>query len=354
MPKRLKKVPRNVNIEDRQWRRLKKLGLTENFSHNIRKLIELGLMMLDFRIIKDLSDDAIAKIRKEFADEPTRAAVQELKITEYREIFEELAKSNRYEIPEMAKLPNILFRINSILFDYSFKKYKDDPKFHSMLQKIAKYSRMIKDIKTFYENPDDKFPILEIIGDFPYTLLHYVKELLLVLSRSENHWKVIKTIPDEFYPMENMRKIRLYFDTSDSIDEPLEIIEQLFCNLALKLKDEENKGIWDDLNTPHHYILDQECLNFLKYGKGETPFENMMTEIEKIGETDLEKCIFLLNFYKKVHLISDVEILQNLIRFRHIDPYIIEILRNTLNQWGIEYEMKKSETLITLTFKPLS
>ena len=167
MPRKKKKVTKNINIEKIQYDEIKKrFGNEINFSYITRQLIKLGLTMLDYKIIPDLSDESIELVQRDILDKTTRN-IAKTKVAEYKEVFEGLAKLGCYYVPEISSFPKVLMQIAGIYSDFNYEKILTSPLYDEMLRKVALRSHIIDSVEMRKEND---IYIYNLRGKIP---LHY-------------------------------------------------------------------------------------------------------------------------------------------------------------------------------------
>ncbi len=302
-------------------------------------------MVLEQKIIPDFSEESLDLLKGEMFNKYSRAMTKE-KVLEYKEIFEELAKIARYYIPDVSTFPKILILMSDVFSELTYSNLVSKPKYREILTGIVEHSRMMSSVEL--STGDEIY--FDLTGENPYSLLWYSKIAACMLSISKMHWEIIKTVPEELHPMDRIKKIRLYLRRGESMKKSLEIVENTFAGLNLRLRDLDNRGIWELFNTPSQFLMDHSLLSYIA-GSGEgIPFKQTIDDINNIApENSYQRAHLILELYNKVHLISQLESRKNRLSFRPAMAAIKEVLEKTLSYSKIAYSMEAQGPNLVIT-----
>ena len=74
------------------------------------------------------------------------------------------------------------------------------------------------------------------------------------------------------------------------------------------------------------------------------PFHQYIDDIQAIEQNPLNRCMLVMEFYKKINLITHLSGSNNRMIFAPIIPEVIDMLQNTLKYLSLEYKLEKQET----------
>ncbi|TFF85690.1 MAG: hypothetical protein EU551_03485 [Promethearchaeota archaeon] len=343
--KKVKKTPKHINIESRQENYIKKrFGKEVNFSEIIRKMIKLCITLLDKEIITDIEDETIDKLTANLYNIDMQEKMEKIKVLEYKEVFEDLSKWGRYYLADLSKFPKTLFTLIDFFLQLDYDENKYRPEYWNLVKKIASNSKMIDTIEVFRRPTDEYDLYLYITGENPNTFLWYIKEASCVLTGTQSHWEVVKIIPD-IHPISNLKELKIYFKKGKSKEQSMKKLEEIFCNIKNKIIDDENFGIWLQLNTPYNFILDLNTLSYIKSNSEEQliPFKESIEKIKNIAEDKNEITELILGFYEKIHLISDLSSSKNgKFKFKTLDDFVTDMILKTCDYLKIKCEFEKA------------
>lgn len=345
MRKRKRKVQKNINFESDQIIYLTRtFGTDINISELFRQIVKLVITLLDNKIISGITDQDIKGLKSAILDEKMRSVTQRDKISEYKDIFEELVRIGRYINLEPSKLPSVLLNIANYYPLYDSKDFIKNPKYEQMLQKIALSSNMIDSVKL---NKIDSS--LEFTGSYPFSLLWYVKTVATLLATSKKYkWEIKKCYPEDLSNISNLRNLYLQFKPGESNNRSLRVVYDVFCNLETRIKDQDNYGIWFLLKNSNNMVIDQNLFNLLLKGEGGIPFQQYIEEIQQKGRSKLETTKLVLKFYRKINLIFDLSASNNRFKCSPIAAIISEVICKTLDYLEISYTLQNSYPFFTL------
>ncbi len=332
-----KKVTKNINIELSQEAYLKnKFGKDVNFSDLIRKILKLGITLLELSIINDFEESSISGLFSDLSEETIRTVVRKDKVLEYKEFFELLTQKSLYLIPKIESFPSVLMNIGDIFSNIGFTKI--DKKTKLRLSKIVKGNNIIDEVNVTSE-------YFEFSGSYPYSLIWYAKIVVVMLTRSKHKWEIRKMIPEELTNVSDLRKIRIYMKKGTSREASLKTVDKFFNSLSIKLKDQNNEGIWTLLNNDLSFILDESALRHLKGNPGTSiPFLNHIKEINSLKIQKREKALLLFNFYNKIHLVTSLFCSDGVFTLTIREEGVKSMLLNTLAHLKIKYELETQGT----------
>ncbi|MHA1894342.1 MAG: hypothetical protein ACTSX4_07580, partial [Candidatus Helarchaeota archaeon] len=172
--KREKKTRKNVYIKENQIAYiLEKCGGDGNFSPFLSNIIDLYISLSDAMILQELNEENIEKLKQEILDENSRKSMAERKVMEYKEIFEELTKFGRFLTPNLKNIGSTSLRLVEFFLQFDYNKLDENKIL--VLEKLVKFNNIIEDLKIDYGNK-----IVEFSGNYPYSLLWYVKIFVLI------------------------------------------------------------------------------------------------------------------------------------------------------------------------------
>ena len=341
--KKEKKDRKNVYLKEKQIAYiLKRCGENGNFSSYLSKIIDLYISLSDALIVQELTPETIEDLKNEILDEYNRKTYSEKKVMEYKEIYEDLTRYGRYIIPNLKKFGSTSLRVMEFFlkFDYDeLNKNKID-----ILEKLVKYNNILDEI-----NIDYREKIVELKGNYPYSLIWYAKFFILMVSQFKNSWELVKTIPEELIPAEHIRKVRIYFKRGESPEISKQKAIEFFDNTIIKLKDVDNHGLWNFLNNQSNSIMDNQYLSsYLKRTSEEiVPFQGILEEIK--SENSSQTVTLTLQFYEKIHLIANLNIIKNKYIFSCSNEIVLKMLEDSLNYLEIPFKMEKKGINIILS-----
>lgn len=338
---KLKKVQKNVNLEQNQIKYLEKhFGQDLNFSIISRKIFKLAIALHEHGIIKDFEDDSIEELRAEIAEEYVRRNITGQKAMEYKEIFEDLTENAKSMLPNFKAAPSIIVPLSEFFSRYKYKEM--DEKTYFNLKKIITMNNIVDNIEL---NPKDKF--VELRGKYPHSLLWYAKMFATMVSYFNSHWELERIVPKGLHPVEDLRVIRLYFKDGESQEKAIQKLHEIFCDSRFKIEDTDNRGIWRQLNDRYHVILDRDWVNSL-LGKEEKiiPYADMLEEFRT--DTPFENARLLLKFYEKVHLISDLVVSESKLMFMTIANFVHEMISDSLVHLEVSFNWTESGSKIVV------
>lgn len=351
-----KKSQKNVNLEREQIKYLErnfladtsKDGIDHNFSTISRQIYRLAISLHQHKIVKDFSETEIESLLSTVLDEPMRAVLATQKVMEYKDIFEEVAKLERYFIPHPSKLPTTISKTGDIFTLYDAKDFKTNPTYSRMLKKVPPMSGMIEALDV-----DVAEKWIEFRGSYPYSLLWYAKIASTLLATSKkNSWEIIHHDPADLSVVENLRSLRIFYTEGESMQNSIKVIQDVFGDLGLRLRDPSNQGIWTLLNNHHTILVDQSYFWSLLEGDGGIPLQEQVEEIVGKEYGKLETTTLIFRLYEKAHLISGLLISkQNRFVCRPFHPSLTDGVCAALDFAGIRYDRKETTPNLILIIK---
>ncbi len=340
MSRRKKKITKNINIEYSQELKLKRIfGNDINFSEIFRQLARLGITLLHHRIIRDLSDESIETLRNDIIEEQVRGTSAK-KVREYPEIFEELAKLGRYFVPDISRFPKILLNFGNAFSELNFEAMLKDPTIVERVKKFPIYSQMVDSVELNLKG--DIF--FQFTGNSPFTLLWYAKIVALALTGSPNHWEITSTFPEDLSKIDTLNLIRLNLKPGKSMGQSLDKVREIFSNIILMIKDTDSRELWNAMNDPLNLILDHIALDYLLNddAKG-IPFQHYLDELRMLEKDQIKCGLFLLEFYRKLNLVTHISLSGKRVILRLLHPAIFEMLKVSWAYLEIKYKVEGEE-----------
>jgi len=348
--RKVKKTAKNVYLKEKHIKHImEKCGGARKFSSYLSKIIDLYRVLLEEKIINELTDESINNFKKDILDEYTRKALSKMKVLEYKEVFEELVKYSSHFIPKIDAFPNILIHWGDLFSEVNLESItKNPPETEEILRKIPQASNMVTSCEM-----NSKELYVQFTGDMPFTLLWYTKIMASILSISNYHWEIIKTIPEDLSNKETIKKIRIYLKKGESIQKSLQKMYEIFSNIEIRIKDKDKSSIWEMLNNPFHFIIDGEFLKYISGNKEEIPYKLYIDEINKVkNKSNIERVALVLGFYSKINLIFQLRVQDNVAIFIPAHPIMTEIIEDTFSYLKINSNLKTQDASISLTFEP--